>query len=334
MLQLKNKTPFAASLMLLPDANGIDTLYGVVKGSFQIGARLALADEQLPVAVTDEHYGEPATSSIRVPSDVCLGKPSTDILLLGSAVAPNDTPAWQVDVSVTVGSCAKAVRVFGDRVWDTSAGVASMAWVAPFVRMPLVWERSFGGSDITDKGPACDGRNPVGIGFRASGGAKQVRGMAVPNVEDPNALITSPSDAPAPAGFGAVAPHWEPRKAFAGTYDDAWQRCRAPYLPTDFDARFFQSAPTGLVPATPLRGGEPVEILGATPEGALRFALPELGVRLTYRREKEEVERRAVLDTVLIEADARRLVLVWRAALNCDKAALKIREVEASLLPA
>lgn len=334
MLQLKNKTPFAASLMLLPDANGIDTLYAVIKGSFQIGARLALADEQVAVTMTDQHYGDPATSSIRVPSDVCLGKPGTDIIMLGSAAAPNDHPAWQVDVSLSVGSCAKTLRVFGDRVWDTSSGVASMTWVAPFVRMPLVWERSFGGSDATEKGTACDGRNPVGVGFRASGGTKPVRGMAVPNVEDPAALITSPSDAPSPAGVGAVAPHWEPRKAFAGTYDDAWQRARAPYLPADFDARFFHFAPTGLVSPTPLRGGEPVEICGATPEGTLRFMLPEITLRLTYRKEQGNVDRRPALDTVVIEPDARRVILVWRAALSCDKAGLKIREVEANLLPA
>ena len=39
----------------------------------------------------------------------------------------------------------------------------------------------------------------------------------------------------------------------AGTYDDQWQTRRAPYLPEDFDARFFQLAPTGLVAASILK---------------------------------------------------------------------------------
>ena len=334
MLQLKNSTPFAATLMVLPDVAGIDTMYGVVKGTFTIGPRLIPADEQVPVTMADLHYGEPGTSSVRAPSDVCLGKPGTDVVMIGSAWSPDDRPVWQVDVSLKVGALSKSVRVFGDRAWESGASGASVAWVAPFMRMPLVWERAYGGFDQTEKGPRQDGRNPVGTGFRASGGSKPVAGMALPNVENPQSLISGLGDAPEPAGFAPIAPHWEPRKRYAGTYDDAWQRGRAPYLPSDFDSRFFHFAPSAQITATPLTGGEPVEIIGASPEGALRFLLPFVGVKIAYRRNGGEEVRRAALETVLIEPDARRVVLVWRAALNCDKQVLKIREVEASVFAA
>ena len=52
-----------------------------------------------------------------------------------------------------------------------------------------------------------------------------------------------------------MAPHWLPRRAWAGTYDDAWRISRAPYLPADFDARFFQlysPATGGLFVAEPV----------------------------------------------------------------------------------
>jgi len=333
MLQVKNSTPFATTLMVLPDAAGVDTVYAVVKGTFALGPRLLPADEQVPVTMADQHYADPSTSSIRAPSDVCLGKPGTDVVLIGSAWSPDGRPTWQMDVSLTVGALTKTVRVLGDRVWESSASGTSMAWVAPFVRMPLVWERAFGGSDQTEKGPRAHPGNPVGTGLRVSGGTKPLVGMPLPNVEDPRALISAPGDAPEPAGFAPIAPHWDPRKKFAGTYDDAWQRSRAPYLPADFDPRFFHYAPAGQLTLTPLAGGEPVEVLGATPDGSLRFTLPRVAIQATFKRNGGEDVRRAALESVLIEPDAQRVVLVWRAALNCDKQVLKMKQVDVSLLP-
>ena len=327
MLQLRNATPFQGSLLLLPDEDGIDTLFAVVKGTFRLRPGLAVAEAQVPIAAADQHHGDPAASSIRVPSDVCLGKPGTDVVLLGSAWAPGGRPAWHADVSVEVGPLAKRARVHGDRVWRATATGTAVAWVAPFERMPLAWERSFGGHDVTERGPAAEPRNPVGTGFRARDGAGPYDGMPLPNVEDPAALITSWRETPPPCGFAPVAAHWEPRKSFAGTYDDAWQRERAPYLPADFDPRFFHLAPAGLASARPLEGGEPVRLRGVTPDGELSFHLPALRVEAAFRLDGGTEVRPAALDTVLLEPDAERVVLVWRARLRCDKKALKVREV-------
>lgn len=332
MLQLKNETPFKAQIMLLPDRNGIDTLYTVVKATFTIGESLGLAEKQVPVTLADEYFGEPTSSSIRAASDVSIGKPSTDIIINGSAWARAGTPTWQMDVSASIGPVAKTIRVFGDRVWDASSGVASIAWVAPFERMPIVWERAFGGSDITEKGPVMEARNPAGTGFRVSNGAKPLAGLPLPNVEDPRAPISSWNDAPAPAGLSAVASHWIPRRDYAGTYDEAWQKNRAPYLPTDFDPRFCQMASLGLVTPRPLVGGEEVVLEGMTPNGVLRFWLPIVRVAVAYRLDVGVESPPAVLDTVIIEPDAQRLMMVWRAAFACDKKVKTVREVNPILV--
>jgi hypothetical protein len=334
MLQVKNATPFAAELLLLADRSGVDTLYALVKATFAIGDAFGLADEQVPVTLADQHYGDPVTTSIRSPSDVVLEKPGTDVILTGSAWAPGGKPAWHMDVSVAVGPVAKTTRVFGDRAWDAGAAGATVAWVTPFERMPLVWERAYGGRDETEKGPTIDARNPVGTGFRASGSVKPLAGQPLPNVEDPAALISSWKDAPTPAGFAAIGPHWMPRRAYAGTYDDAWQKGRAPYLPHDFDPRFFQVAPAGLVAPRHLQGGEVVDLRGVTPSGHLRFVLPTMRVQVTYRLDQRDESRPGALDTVIIEPDAGRLVMLWRTAFPCDKKALKVREVETRLLEA
>src|SRR3954469_5160760 len=210
MLQLRNNTPLECEIVPLADGEGVDTLYTFLKGTFAIGDRLRFADERVPVCLADEHYGEPATSSIRTSSDLCLEKQGTDVLLVGSAWAPGGKPTWQMDVSLTVGAITKRARVFGDRVWRAQAAGAAMEWVAPFIKMPLVWERAFGGTDMTEHGPAADPRNPVGRGFRAHHGAARTE-WPLPNVEDQRLLITDATTTPLPTGFAPIAPHWEPR---------------------------------------------------------------------------------------------------------------------------
>jgi hypothetical protein len=129
-----------------------------------------------------------------------------------------------------------------------------------------------------------------------------------------------------------VAPHWLPRQSYAGTYDAECQQHRAPYLPRDFNPRFCQIAPTQLTAPSHLHGGEPVELRGAAPGEPLRFILPAIKVEASYRIDGNDIKRAASLDTVIIEPDAARLVMVWRAALTCDKRALKVHEVEITTL--
>lgn len=331
MLQFKNNTPLAGTIFLLPDPQGIDSLFTVVKGTFSLNGKVTVADEQVPVALEEKYYGEPGSSSVRLPSDVGLAKPSTDILLVGHAYGPSGRPTTQVDVSVAVGGIRKVVRVLGDRVWRAGAGGAEMSHPQSFTQLPLVWERAFGGSDRNAKGTVTEPRNPLGTGFRLGDGERSLDGLRLPNLEDPTAPVTAWKDRPPPACFAPVAPHWEPRRSFAGTYDERWQQERAPFLPVDFDSRFLHLAPPGLVAAKYLQGTEPVEVRGASPSGLLRFQLPELRVNVTYLLDRSPQVRPANLDLVLIEPDASRVILVWRAVLQCDKKALRVSEVHAEL---
>jgi hypothetical protein len=332
VLQLSNTTPFDATFVVLPDVDGVTSIFTMVKGTFTVDSALRVADEQVPISMADVHYDDPGKTSVRQPSDVCLGKSSTDVLLVGSAWAPGGQPAWQSDVSLGVNGVTKSARVFGDRVWDGRSGVASAAWIAPFTRMPLTWERAFGGTVGTDKGPRAELRNPVGVGFTVSGASDEIVGRPLPNVEDPTVPLSSPRQSVTPSGFAPIPAHWEPRRSYAGTYDDAWQRSRAPYLPSDFDRRFFQQAPQGLVMPGFLQGGELVELRGLTPSGFLRFALPMCRVSVTHRLDSAKHTLPARLETVLLEPDQTRVVMLWRSSFRCDKKALRVREVEAVLI--
>ena len=334
MLQFRNETGLAGTILAAANPDGIDSLYAVVKGTFALD-RLdasgipAPAEEQVPPVLADEHHGDPAASSIRVPSDMSLVKPATDVLLLGTAFAPRGRPAEWMDVTVSVGRLRKIVRVFGDRFWRSGAGGHAATAPRPFERVPLVWERAYGGTDQARDQPRGEARNPVGAGFRAPDGEKPLDGLPLPNLEDPYDPVRSWKQQATPAAFAPVAPAWEPRRSRAGTYDEAWQKGRAPYLPKDFDPAFFQLAPDGLVASGYLQGGERVEVTGATPDGGLRFRLPVLRVEVDYRVDDRTETRPANLDTVLIEPDHRRVILVWRTVLACDKKLLRVREIAA-----
>lgn len=337
MLQFKNTTPFAGQMAPVPDPDGVDSIYVIVKGTFTLAPSVTVAEPQLPVAIKDVFRGEPGRSSLKVASDFALIKPGTDVLLVGTAHAPGGSPVSHLDVSLKLGPVNKTVRVFGDRVWKAGKfGGARPSAALPWAATPLVWERAFGGTDQAPGEPPeehAESRNPVGAGFRITAGRKELDGLNLPNLEDPRQLISSWKDRPTPAGFGPLCPQWEPRRTYAGTYDAAWQQGRAPYLPRDFDPRFFQLAPSDQVAPGYLKGDEEAVVVGATPEGELRFRLPGHRVQVTYRLDGTDHARPANLDTVLIEPDEGRLVLVWRTVFACDKKVLRVREVVAALAP-
>lgn len=328
MLQLINHTPFAASLSVFSDLDGVECAYVIVKASFAIKIDgPVLAEQQVPLIATDVYWGEPHQTSLRFPGEFSLPKPATDILLLGSAVAPRENTRV-AEVSLKVGPVSKTLRLFGNRRWQKT----DFGWeaTAPEVweRMPLRWELAFGGvaAPDGDKPPEFEGRNPVGKGFN-NRDERQWEGRPLPNIEDPAQLIRHPSDRPPPVCFAPIAPAWSPRKEYAGTYDEAWQKNRAPYLPTDFDPRYFQVAPPDLIAPGYFSGGEAVEVAGCTLGAPVRFQLPTCTLALVFDFDGQQTPQTPNLETLVIEPDLGRLQLLWRAGIRVDKHLLKLKEV-------
>ena len=325
MLQLKNNTPFAANLALFPNKDGVDSLYIIVSATFIIGRKWVLADEQVPPRADDEYWGDdPQTSSLKYASSFHIGKPSSDIIMLGHARAPEGKTVHQQDVSLNVGSVNKTVRVFGDRQWQ--GGVISSPQA--FESIPLVYERAYGGIHQADGSiVSAELRNLVGCGYLGKQKAKVLDGLAVPNIEEPRQLLKQAGDVVPPAGFGAISPNWQPRVSYAGTYDEQWQSNRAPYLPTDFDSQFLNVAHPELIYPGYLRGGESVRISGVHHMGTIQFTLPVIGLTAKVLVEKQLQMPTFNLETLLIDADEMKINLSWKAAMTCDKATLKIKEV-------
>jgi hypothetical protein len=162
-----------------------------------------------------------------------------------------------------------------------------------------------------------DWRNPVGCGFAVK--KDHLEGVPVPNIEWPDRPIRAWDSRPAPAGFGALASHWQPRAGYAGTYGDHWMKTRQPLLPDDFQDRFFQCAPADQQSSEFLRGGETVILYHLTPAGDLRFSLPRTFLRLETRFYTGErtIHEAPKLHTVILEPDYPRVSMVWHSALPC-----------------
>jgi len=328
VLQLVNRSPFEPLITVLPDATGVDTLHVVVRATFTLRPVLSVATEQLAPVAADAYSGDPAESSPISVSELHIGKPGTDVVLIGTAIPPGGAPVTTMDVSLSIADRKKVVRVFGDRIWKHGMLGTTISPPEPFSGMPLVYERAFGGVHVADDETVeTESRNPVGLGLAGHRSGKELAGHPLPNLEDPAALIAKPKDRPAPAGFGFIAPTWEPRLGFAGTYDEAWEKSRAPFLPEDFDLRFSSAAHPDLVFDRFLRGGEAVRVEGVTGGRPLEFSLPVCVLGVEVAIAARVARPRANLETVLIEPDENRLSLTFRATEPCEKQSRRIREV-------
>ena len=331
MWQVDNRTPFSAERGWVRGRDGAEIWLVAVKATFDIlpNGQTRVSKIQPPVLRLAEHYGDPAKTSIKYDADLVLTKKTTDVIVVGHAYSPPGESVTHADVGFKVGTVQKVLRVFGDRTWNSIGMTAPQA----FERMPLVYERAFGGADALSKNPAkdWDWRNPVGTGFAVTG--RNATGLKLPNIEDPKSLIRTRGDKPAPAGFGAIAGHWQPRVALAGTYDDHWMKTRQPLLAEDLDDRYFQSAPADQQAREFLHGGEPVVLLRLTPSGDLRFTLPKLylGFETCFYDGSREIHKNRKLHSVILEPDFPRVSLVWHSALPCHFKVQKLERTVVSL---
>jgi hypothetical protein len=312
------------------DHRGADVVVVVAKMAYRVGPRGNVALAVAPVRITSAIAGP--RGSLRCPSDYLAEKPGTDVFMVGTAYPRLDRSTTEVDVTLRVGLLDRAARVYGPRVYYQ--GVLGVV-PGPPGRLeeptPLLYEHTFGGVDETDpRSFAAFARNPVGTGFALD--RSKLVGKVAPSIEDPTLPVAARSLTP--AGFGAISADWEPRARLAGTYDDRWRKERAPVPPRDFDPRHNCCAPPGLWSATPLRGDEPVEVVGVTPDGApWRFRLPLYEPELACVIRGERRELTTHLDTFFIDADERLLELTWRAVFELPRKAEMVERIEVSASP-
>ncbi|KFE67598.1 DUF2169 family type VI secretion system accessory protein [Hyalangium minutum] len=327
-MELVNKSRLPLEVTTALDKGGKEHLLLVAKATYRFGEGRRMperVEESLPIAYADTFIGEPGLSSPLYEADMAMTKRWCDVLVDATAHAPEGRPVKELEVAVRVGTFEKQFLVVGDRVWQQGLLRVSASTPEPFTSMRIHYGRAFGGSPklSSKEGQETYLSNPVGRGYCPDPRAHIVDQMPLPNTEDAGQRVTSPSAQVQPLSLGPIGRSWNPRSAYAGTYDARWREHVFPLLPEDFDEAFFQAAPPDQQ-IDFIRGGEPVVLRNLVPgEPHVTFKLPrpELVVRLLYASHRT-IELSPVVDTVFLEPDAKRFTMVYRTALPLDRRGL------------
>lgn len=327
-----NTTGMEAGVAVAIDKEGRDNCVVVIKGTFKVNPRgdLTLAQEQQPLVYADEHYGDPETTPIRYECDFAPSKPFAEVLVVGKAVAPNGEPVSRLVVQLEVQGRTKNVTVTGERRWVRTLGGVEASRTEPFTEMPLTFDRAFGGEDASlgPQNASVELRNLHGVGFYPYRSGTALVGQPLPNLEHPAQLISTPREQPDPIGVGVLGRGYAQRVSFAGTYDQHWLDKTCPFLPSDFDTRYFMSAPCDQW-FPHFHAGEIIRCVHMAKQREVRYILPETIIPVNFKFNlRGDVDTEAKLDTVIVEPHLGRAMLCWRTCIPLGKKLNQLREIE------
>jgi hypothetical protein len=294
--------PFSAGTLTWQAQDAAWTLTVVVKGTFSLvhGQEAVLGDVQEQVS-GDRHYEQDTRSSLYCPNELVPYKPRTDVILVGSAFAPERVPVEALIARLCVGEIDKSVGVIGDRVWVEGPDGLEPSAPRPFQSMPLRAERAARAAD-----------NPSGFDLAR---APAVGALALPNLE---ALDDAPADHRT-LGFGPILPSALTRRALLDANGLAWASGgqQGP-LPPAFDFSFYNAAPRdqqiGL-----LRTGATILLENLHREHArLMVKIPTVRPRafLVSADAERAAEVALRCDTLWIDSDRALLTLTWRGVIG------------------
>ena len=269
---------------------------GQTLATFVVKATFSLSHDNVaqlapPVALVQ-------TDADREPTELAPYLPGLGVMLRGHASSPGGRPTRAMSVRLALFRdqpvLDKTLHVFGDRAQGSGE----------LVRMPLVWERAYGGPAVLD--------NPIG--------------MAVsPNIVDP-------THADKPAGFGPIPRAWAARRRMLGAADPALLHAASPDIPVGFDWRYLHAAPLDQQ-IRPLRGDEWIVLDGMHPD------LPRIQSRLPAARARARVclpgepprDLELAADTIFIDADRGLCSVLFRDHLEIRSVELEDIEAHAGL---
>ncbi|MDH3944573.1 MAG: DUF2169 domain-containing protein, partial [Anaerolineae bacterium] len=287
----------------------------VIKGTFALSPmdKVDVAPEQLFPSGDESHpEGSEGPGSCSYEADSAYYKPRADLTLAGKCHVPGGRPRAACRVVFQVGSHRKVLGVIGDRYWISRSSQIKTTNPQTFTEMELRYENGFGGEGYK--------KNPIGKGYRPVTAEDGTKYWPLPNIEDPGSLIASPDDRPEPAGFGPLGRLWQHRISKMGSYGGSWFQERWPWFPADFDWGYFNAAPPDMQVEGYLRGDEELYFENLhTEHSQYRSRLPGLRVRC-FLNELQQRDTQASyfhevlmnLDTLWVDMEAEKLVLVWR----------------------
>jgi hypothetical protein len=320
MLQLDNRTDWSATLYPGWGRDGKRRQILVFKVGYSFDGQGKLTPLPNPhIEEADRYRGEPRNSSLVAAGEIVAFKKGGELLLYGSA-QPGDAgySVLQVKVSLRQRNDAfwsKELRVFGPRTWQRKL-LAVIPGPAQVIEqpVPLVYENSYGGTDPANPEETFSG-NPAGVGFSVRG--FRTKGLDLPQIECGPSFIASPASRVTPAGFGPLAPHWQPRSKDVVEIDEqaiAAGGCPWKNPPPE---SLFNAAPLDQRFDQPFEGELSVKLKGLIAETTqdVLINLPESKSLISFQGQGTIEVPAPQCDTLIIDADHRLICLVWRSAL-------------------
>lgn len=291
-----------------------------------ITGELTLCEDQGELAEEDQYFDEPGISSVRFESDLAPYKPRLDVVINGTAWAPEDKPARHFTVGARIGDFTRLLNVYGPREWRKMVASWQLTDAKPVAHVDLRYEFAQGGYYRLEGGEEmASSANNVGIGWLSIKAQKALKIQCIPapqfellpqpvkNIEDENL----------PAGFGFYGRGWHPRISFAGTYDETWKQHRHPFLPADFQFDYWCGAhpwmqfplpkPLTQIPVTlknlisqQEKSGQQIDF-SVPVETLFAFVTTEEGAGITYDLQ---------LDTLVIDLPTRKVHCSYRAVFS------------------
>ncbi|PZL84860.1 DUF2169 domain-containing protein [Pantoea sp. ARC270] len=291
-----------------------------------ISGRLTLSEDQGELVEQDHYYDEPGTSSVRFESDLAPYKPRLDVVINGSAWAPEDKPARHFTAGARIGDFTRLLNVYGPREWRKMVTGWQLTDARPVTRLDLRYEFAQGGCYRLEGGEElASSANSVGVGWLPAKAQKELKLQRIPAPQFE--LLPQPvkkiDDENLPAGFGFYGRGWHPRIAFAGTYDETWKQHRHPFLPADFSFDYWCGAhpwmqfplpkPMTHIPVTlknlishQEKSGQQIDF-SVPVETLFAFVTTQQGAGVAYDLQ---------LDTLVIDLPTRRIHCSYRAVFS------------------
>lgn len=312
-MHCQNYTPFCTQSWKSIDPQrqwSVSTLCRVkffLKQSNEAGIwELQVDQNQGELFLTDMHYEDDITHSVRYESDFVPFKPYTDIIVNTKTYPYEKKKKWYCSVGLyDEGIELNRLRLqIKQPLFDTT----------PYV--DVRYEHCKGGiikikhRGTEDEIHIHDKINPVGCGT-------YVKEKCHIQIEYEDKYIKE-----VPPGFGSIHRSWKGRVDYAGSYDETWLAEQHPLLPHDFDVLHYQAAHPMLRTKKYLQGGEEIELLGLMPHRYKNIIiLPTMKFLSRVHTTTQIIPKKMNLDTLIIdlydkETEAYHVYASWRSSVN------------------
>nr|WP_314265003.1 DUF2169 domain-containing protein [uncultured Moellerella sp.] len=157
-MEFRNLTPFAVMNYKMLDVADNEHHVIVMKVGYSLthfseGIYQAILETDAELCFQDEYLGEPFHSSVRFESDLAPFKPYCDLMVIGSAIAPQSTPTESFIVGLNIIAAnnqnllKKELRILGPRYLEYQNDSWLMTEPQKIGTLPIEYEYAFGGEN-------------------------------------------------------------------------------------------------------------------------------------------------------------------------------------------